>query len=84
MDKYSVCVLKNNDIIVHLPKDQNWEICEINLVFLRGDQYSYCHAGVKGKPVNLGAGDGIQVPYTLMIEGSKRFIVRLQEQLSLI
>jgi len=41
------------------------------------------HAVVKGKRVHLGYGDGMQVPCTLMIEGSKCFIVRLQEQLSL-
>ena len=26
------------------------------------DRYSYCDAVVKGKPVNLGDGDGMQVP----------------------
>ena len=54
-----------------------------NLFFFRADQCSYCHAVVNGKPVKLGDGDGMQVHCTLMIEGSKRFIVRLQEQLSL-
>ena len=49
--------------------------------FMRADQYSQPHAVVKGKPVNLGDGDGMQVACKLMIEGSKRFIVRLQEQL---
>ena len=45
---------------------EKWEICEKNLFFLRADQYSYCHAVVKGKPVNLGDGDGMQVLCTLI------------------
>ena len=49
------------------------EIRENDLFFLRADQYSYYHAFVKGKPVNIGDGDGM----------SKCYIVRLQEQLSL-
>ena len=52
--------------------------------FLRAHQCSYCHAVVKGKPINLGDDDGMQVPCTLMIEESKSLIVRLlQEELSL-
>ena len=76
MDKYAVCVLKTMTLLV-IYQRKKWEICENNRFFLRADQYSYCHAVVKGKPVNLGDGDGMQVPCTLMIEGSKRFIVRL-------
>ena len=51
--------------------------------FLRADQYSYCHAALKWKTVNLCDVDGMHAPCTLMIERLKRFIVRLQEQLSL-
>ena len=75
--------LKNNDIVGHLPKGKFGEFAKTMLFFLRADQYSYCHAVVKEKPVNLGYGDGMQVPCTLMIEGLKCLIVRLQEQLSL-
>ena len=82
MDKYDVCVLKYNDIVGHLPKGKNGKFAK-KIFFLRADRYSYCHAVVKGKPVNFGDGDGMQAPYILMIEGSKRFIVRLQENLSL-
>ena len=72
MYKYAVCVLKNNDIVGNLPKGKDGKFVKTIFFFLRADQYSYCHAVVKGKPVNLGDGDGMQVPCTLMIEGSKR------------
>ena len=28
MDKYAVCVLKNNDIVGHLPKGKNWKFAK--------------------------------------------------------
>ena len=71
MDKYAVCVVKNNDIVGHLPKGKNGKFAKTILFFLRADQCSYCHAVLKRKPVNLGNGDDMQVPCTLMIEGSK-------------
>ena len=82
MDKYG-CALKNNGNAGHLPKGKIRNLRKQS-IFLRADQYSYCHAVVKVKYVNLGDVDGMQAPCTLMIERSKLLIVRLQEQLSLI
>ena len=72
-----------NPIFVTFGKGKNGKFAK-TIFFMRADQYSYCHAVVQGKPVNLGDGDGMWVPYILMIERSRRFIVSLQEQLSLI
>ena len=47
MDKYAVCVLKNNDIVGHLTNEKNGKFVK-TIFFLRADQYSYCHAVVKG------------------------------------
>ena len=67
-------------LLVICQRKKNGKFVKTIFFSLEVDENSYCHAVVKGKPVNLGDDDGMQVPYTL----SKRFIVRLQEQLYLI
>ena len=50
--------------------------------FLRGDKGSLCSSIVGGKPVNLGDGEGMQMPCTLHFTGQKAFIEVLRKQLS--
>ena len=47
--------------------------------FLRADEYDSCNVLIKGKPVNLGDGDGMQVSCTLNFVGPKKFICILQK-----
>ena len=49
--------------------------------FLRADEYDSCNVLIKGKPVNLGDGDGMQVSCTLNFVGGKKFICILQKTL---
>ena len=81
VDKYAVCVLKNNELIGHLPKGTNGKFAKTIFYFLRADKYGSCHVFIKDKVVNLGHGDGMQVPCTLFFEGSSNFIEILQRQL---
>ena len=76
VDKYTVCVRKEKEIVGHLPlgKDEK-------LYFLRADEYGSCNVLIRGKPVNLGDGDGMQVSCTLNFIGRKKFICKLQKAL---
>ena len=49
VDKYVVCVKKNNEIVGKFAKTV--------FCFLRADERGLCNVLVKGKPVNLGDGD---------------------------
>ena len=44
MDKYAVCVLKNNEIVGHLSKGKSRKFAKTILFFFRADQCGYCHA----------------------------------------
>ena len=48
--------------------------------FLRADEKGSCIAIVKGKAVNLGDGEGMQVPCTLHFKGTTKFIDVLRQQ----
>ena len=52
-----------------------------NVTKLYFTQFAECHVFIKDKVVNLGHGDGMQVPCTLFFEGSSNFIEILQRQL---
>lgn len=49
--------------------------------FLRVDEKGSCIAIVKGKAVNLGDGEGMQVSCTLHFKGTTKFIDVLRQQL---
>ena len=42
--------------------------------FLRADPYAKCNITVVGKAVNLGDGDGMQVPCILHLSGQKSMV----------
>ena len=73
VDKYAVCVKKNNEIVGHLQLGKD----------SRADEYGSCDVLIKGKPVNLGDGDGMQVPCSLNFTGRKMFIDILEKTLKL-
>ena len=49
--------------------------------FIKADELSSCKIVVIGKPVNLGDGDGMQVPCKVMFTGVKKCIDILQKHL---
>ena len=65
MDKFAVCVKKENEIVGHLPLGKDGKFAKAVFCFLRTDEYGSWNVFIKEKPVNLGDGDGMQVSCTL-------------------
>ena len=59
VDKYTVCVKKNNEIVEHLQLGKDGKFAKTVFYFLGADEYGSCAVLIKGKQVNLGDGDGI-------------------------
>ena len=83
VDQYVVCVKKNNEIVGHLQLGNDGKFAKTVFYFLRADEYGSCDVLIKRKPVNLGGGDGIQVPCSLNLTGRKKFIDILKKTLKL-
>ena len=58
----------------HLPLGKYGKFAETVFYFLRADEHGSCDILIKGKPVNLGDGDGMQVSCKLNFTGRKKFI----------
>ena len=65
VDKYAAAVKKNQNVIRHLPLGENGKFAKTIFYFLRADPYAKCNITVVGKAVNLGDGDGMQLPIIL-------------------
>ena len=65
MDKYTVCVKKENEIVGHLPLGKDGKFAKTVFYFLRADEYVSCNVLIKRKSVNLGDGGGMQFSCTL-------------------
>ena len=60
---------------------QNWYFCQsylLLLLLLREDKYSIREVVIKGNPVNLGDGEGLQVPSKSKLTGGSKFVNILQ------
>ena len=79
VDKYAVCVKKENEIVGHLPLEKDEKFAKTVFYFFRADEHGSCNVLIKGKPVNLGDGDGMQVSCKLNFVGRKKFICILQK-----
>ena len=71
VDKYPNFAKKNDIIAGHLPHGKNGRFAKMIFYFLRADKYAECRVIIPGKEVNLGAGEGMQVPCLLKISGTK-------------
>ena len=61
-----VYVKKENEIVGYLPLGKDGKFAKTAFYFLRADDYgSWSVLIIKGKPVNLGDGDGMQVSCSL-------------------
>ena len=74
VDKYGVCVKKENKIVGYLPLGKSGKLAKTIFYFLRADKLSSCKIVVTGKPVNLGDGEGKQVPCNLIFTGIEKCI----------
>ena len=67
----------------HLQLGEDGKFAKTVLYFLRADEYGSCDVLIKGKPVNLGDDDGMQVPCSLNFADRKKFIDILKKTLKL-
>ena len=74
VDKYMVYVKKESEIVGHLPLGKEGKFAKTMFYFLRADEYGSCNVLIKGKPVNLGDGDEMQVSCTFNFVGQKKFL----------
>lgn len=63
-----------------MPFGRSGKFAKTTLYFLRADELSSCKVITTGKPVNLGDGDGMQLPCKLVFSGEKECIGILQKQ----
>ena len=83
IDKYAVCVKKENKIVGHLPLGKSGKFAKTIFYFLRADELSLCKIVVTGSPVNLGDGEGMQVPFKLIFTGIEKYKNHLKTTLSM-
>ena len=74
VDKYATDVKKDQKVAGHLPVGDKGKFAKTIFYFLRADPYGKCNITVPGKAVNLGDGDGIQVPCILHLSGQKSMV----------
>ena len=67
----------------HLQLGKDEKFAKTVFYFLRADEYGSCDVLIKGKSVNLGDGDGMQVPCSSNFTGRKKFIDILEKALKL-
>ena len=81
MDKYAVCVKKENKIVRHLPLGKSGKFAKTIFYFLRAEELSSCKIVVTGKPVNLGDDEGMQVSCKSIFTGIEKCINILKQHL---
>ena len=74
MDKYAVWVKKNTSLVGHFPLCKNRKFAKMIFHFLTADQDAECKVIITGKEVNLGEGDGMQVPCKLKVSGPRKMV----------
>ena len=80
IEKCAVAVKKDEKVVGHLPLGENGKFAKTFFCFLRADPYGKCNIIVTGKTVNLGDGDGMQVPCILHLSGQKTMVEILKQQ----
>ena len=60
-------------MVAHLPLGRTGNLAKTISNFLRADKYSISEVEITGKPVNLGDGEGIQVPCKLNLTVRSKF-----------
>ena len=65
----------------HLPLGKTDNFTKTIFYFLGADKYSICGVEITRKQVDLGDGEGMQVPCKLKITGKSKFVNILQNSL---
>ena len=78
-DKYAVAVERCGDVVGHLSKGRSARFAKTVSYFLRASNENCCRVEVTGKRVNLGDGEGLQIPCILHFSGEAKFISKLKD-----
>ena len=81
VDKYAVAVKKDGKVVGHLPLGENGKFAKTIFYFLRADPNGKCTITITGKAVNLGDGEGMQVPCLLQISGKENMVDILKHKI---
>ena len=68
------CVRLDDEVVGHLKRGKSGHFAKTIFYFLRADPRSSCSVIIKGKAVNLGDGEGMQVPCKLRLSGAGKFV----------
>lgn len=80
IDKYAVAVTKDEKVVGHLKKGKTGRYAKTIFYFLRANPMNIA---VTGKRVNLGDGEGLQIPCTISFQGEEKYLEILKIQLNL-
>ena len=80
VDKYAVCVKKDELIVGHLPLGDTGKFMKLIFCFLRADSYANCHVGITEKEVNPGDDEGMQMPCLLKFSETKQMLDILKRE----
>ena len=81
VDKFAVCVKKDQAVVGYLKKGDSGKFAKTIFYFLRSDIYCNCYAEISGKRCNLKDGEGLQVPWKIIITGQKEYVNMLKHEL---
>ena len=83
IDNYVVAVTKNARVIGHLKKGKTGRYAKTVFYFLRANLMNTISIIVTGKRVNVGDGQGLQIPCQILFKGEEKYVEVLKEQLNL-
>ena len=81
VDKFPVYVKKYQAVVGYLKKGDSGKFAKTIFYFLRSDIYCNCYAEISGKRCNLKDGEGLQVPWKIIITGQKEYVNMLKHEL---
>ena len=81
VDKFPVYVKKYQAVVGYLKKGDSGKFAKMIFYFLRRDIYCNCYVEISEKRCNLKDGEGLQVPWEIMITGQKKYVNILKHEL---
>ena len=78
-DKYAVAAERCGDVVGHLSKGRSVRFAKTVSNFLRASNENCCRVEVTGKRVNLGNGEGLQIPYIFHFSGEAKSVSKLKD-----
>ena len=78
-DKYAVAVERCGDVVGRPSKGRSARFAKTISYFLRASNENCCRVEVMGKKVNLGDGEGLQIPCILHFSGEAKFVSKLKD-----